>query len=213
MAVACCRCSRSRAVPFRVPIAIGGSTANLLVPLYVVVAAGALAYAVPRIARGRQRASRAAGPGLLEWALAAFLALYAVQASYSIDFDRALENVVFFYVPFALLFVLVSRIAWTRRADASRAWACSSRSRSRSPGSASSSTRRATCSSTRRSSPPTSSQDYFRVNSLFFDPNIYGRFLAIVMVAARRVADLGARARATRSPARSSSRSCGAGSC
>src|SRR4029078_10399070 len=25
-------------------------------------------------------------------------------------------------------------------------------------------------------------QDYFRVNSLFFDPNIYGRFLAIVMV-------------------------------
>ena len=25
-------------------------------------------------------------------------------------------------------------------------------------------------------------EDYFRVNSLFFDPNIYGRFLAIVMV-------------------------------
>src|SRR4029078_2993050 len=25
-------------------------------------------------------------------------------------------------------------------------------------------------------------QDYFRVNSLFFDPNIYGRYLAIVMV-------------------------------
>src|SRR5207245_479956 len=25
--------------------------------------------------------------------------------------------------------------------------------------------------------------DYFRVNSLFFDPNIYGRFLALVMVA------------------------------
>ena len=25
--------------------------------------------------------------------------------------------------------------------------------------------------------------NYFRVNSLFFDPNIYGRFLAIVMIA------------------------------
>src|SRR5919204_78542 len=26
-------------------------------------------------------------------------------------------------------------------------------------------------------------EDYFRVNSLFFDPNIYGRFLAMVMLA------------------------------
>ncbi|MGZ8634079.1 MAG: hypothetical protein ACXWZZ_09535, partial [Solirubrobacteraceae bacterium] len=37
-------------LPFRVPIASGGSTANLLVPLYLVVAAGALGYAVPRLA-------------------------------------------------------------------------------------------------------------------------------------------------------------------
>jgi hypothetical protein len=37
------------ALPFRVPIASGGSTANLLVPLYLVVAAGALGYAVPRL--------------------------------------------------------------------------------------------------------------------------------------------------------------------
>ena len=25
-------------------------------------------------------------------------------------------------------------------------------------------------------------EEYFRVNSLFFDPNIYGRFLALVMI-------------------------------
>ena len=25
-------------------------------------------------------------------------------------------------------------------------------------------------------------EQYFRVNSLFFDPNIYGRFLAVVMI-------------------------------
>ncbi|MCW3041734.1 MAG: hypothetical protein JWM31_3639, partial [Solirubrobacterales bacterium] len=36
-------------VPFRVPIAVGGSTSNLLLPLYVVIGAGALAYAVPRL--------------------------------------------------------------------------------------------------------------------------------------------------------------------
>ena len=29
--------------------------------------------------------------------------------------------------------------------------------------------------------------NYFRVNSLFFDPNIYGRFLALVMIAVTTV--------------------------
>ena len=28
--------------------------------------------------------------------------------------------------------------------------------------------------------------NYFRVNSVFFDPSIYGRFLALVMIAVRR---------------------------
>ena len=37
------------ALPFRVPIESGGDTANLLVPLYLVIAAGVLAYAVPRL--------------------------------------------------------------------------------------------------------------------------------------------------------------------
>ena len=46
------------AVPFRVPIAIGGSTANLLVPLYGVVAAGVLAYAVPRAFAAESEVSR-----------------------------------------------------------------------------------------------------------------------------------------------------------
>ncbi|HEV2786759.1 MAG TPA: hypothetical protein VGV67_10250, partial [Solirubrobacteraceae bacterium] len=37
------------ALPFRVPIESGGTTANLLVPLYLVIAAGVLAYALPRL--------------------------------------------------------------------------------------------------------------------------------------------------------------------
>ena len=44
------------ALPFRVPIESGGDTANLLVPLYVVIAAGVLAYAAAA-------AARAARPG------------------------------------------------------------------------------------------------------------------------------------------------------
>ena len=73
------------------------------------------------------------------------------------DFDRALEQVVFFYVPFALLFVLLERV----RVDAAAAAAVPRGARR--PGdrvrrrSASWSTRRARCSSTRRSSARTSS--------------------------------------------------------
>ncbi len=40
------------ALPFRVPISTGGNTSNLLVPLYFVVAAGALAWLVPALLTG-----------------------------------------------------------------------------------------------------------------------------------------------------------------
>jgi O-antigen ligase len=176
-------------LPFRVPIASGGSTANLLVPLYLVVAAGAVAYAVPRLAGRRAHAAEGRGsgaeggraPGALEWALAASVALYGIQSSYSADFGHALENVVFFYVPFALLFALVARVTWTPKL----ARVClgvlvvlalalvgigfveyATRHLFLNP----------------KVIASNQLEDYFRVNSLFFDPNIYGRFLAIVML-------------------------------
>jgi O-antigen ligase len=167
-------------LPFRVPIASGGSTANLLVPLYLVVSAGALAYAVPRLL-GREPAELGRRPGILEWALGAYLALYAVQASYSDDFGHALENVVFFYVPFALLFALVARVPWTPRLArvcmgvlAVLALALVG------VGFVEYATRHLFLNPKVIAS--NQLEDYFRVNSLFFDPNIYGRFLAIVMV-------------------------------
>lgn len=167
-------------LPFRVPIASGGSTANLLVPLYLVVAAGALGYAVPRLA-GRERDEGGRAPGLLEWALAASLALYGIQSSYSDDFGHALENVVFFYVPFALLFALVARVAWTPRLARTclgvlvvLALALVG------VGFVEYATRHLFLNPKVIAS--NQLEDYFRVNSLFFDPNIYGRFLALVML-------------------------------
>ena len=53
-------------------------------------------------------------PRGLEWLLMASVVLYALQASYSADFSKALENMVFFYVPFALLFALLREVRWTR---------------------------------------------------------------------------------------------------
>jgi O-antigen ligase len=168
------------AIPFRVPIASGGSTANLLVPLYLVVAAGALAYAIPRVF-GEKTELRERKATMLEWLLAGAVVLYAVQAWYSDDFDKALENVVFFYVPFALLFALLARIAWTKRlalqvlgvlAVLALVFA--------GIGFVEYATRHLLLNPKVIAS--NQFETYFRVNSLFFDPNIYGRFLAIVMI-------------------------------
>ena len=174
------------ALPFRVPIESGGETANLLVPLYLVIAAGVLAYAVPRLRAPRGLDDLGPDEGehersVLEWLLAAAIVLYAAQASYSSDFDEALTQTIFFYVPFALLFALLVRIRWT----AQLAGHClivllvlaaafvgigfveyAKRELLLNPKVISSN----------------QLETYFRVNSLFFDPNIYGRFLVTVML-------------------------------
>src|SRR5436309_1493352 len=98
------------ALPFRVPIQAGDTTSNLLVPLYLVVAAGSLAFVVGAlIKRTEQSDAPAPGPptrqpSLLERLLALYVVLYGLQAVYSSDFEKALQQMVFFYVPFALLF-------------------------------------------------------------------------------------------------------------
>ncbi|WP_205696133.1 O-antigen ligase [Conexibacter sp. SYSU D00693] len=168
------------ALPFRVPISTGGSTANLLVPLYLVVAAGALAYAVPRIL-GRATPEEHA-VGWLERVLGLTVLLYAVQAIGSSDFDKALENTVFFFVPFAVLFVLLGRVAWTTRL----AVQCLGVLTALAVvfvgiGFVEYATRHLLLNPKVIAS--NQFEEYFRVNSLFFDPNIYGRFLAVVMLA------------------------------
>jgi O-antigen ligase len=179
------------ALPFRIPLDVGGETANLLLPLYLVVAAGAVSY-VLRAARDPDAHERRAG--FLEWALAAMLVLYAVQATYSSDADRALEPVVFFYVPFAVLFALLVRVRWTLRLAAGTLgvlvvlalalvgvgfWEYSTKHLLLNP----------------RVINSNAFESYFRVNSLFFDPNIYGRFLIIVMIGVAAVVAWTARSR------------------
>ncbi|MEA2152113.1 MAG: hypothetical protein QOI18_346, partial [Solirubrobacteraceae bacterium] len=96
------------ALPFRLPISADGRTVNLLIPLYLVVAAGVLAHLLPRLLKREEPRPRG-----LEWLLLASVVLYAAQALYSSDLAKAAENVGFFYVPFALLFVLLRDVRWT----------------------------------------------------------------------------------------------------
>lgn len=166
-------------LPFRVPIASGGETANLLVPLYFVVAAGALAFLVADL-RGRELVAPRRSTGRLEWLLLGFVSLYAAQSWYSDAFSKALEQVVFFYVPFALLYALLVRCEWTPRRLASCLGVLVALGVVFTViGAVEFQTR------TLLLNPKVISanqfQSYFRVNSLFFDPNIFGRFLAVVM--------------------------------
>ncbi len=201
------------ALPFRVPIATTDTTANLLVPLYLVVAAGALSLIwqalrapvpkrkpdpaipestlVPRTARARaarlatvravsgERRPQAAG--WVERLLALFTVLYAVQAIYSPTFESALQNMVFFYVPFTLLYVLLSRLDWTPRlirvcftviVILALAFA--------GVGFLEYATKTILLNS--KLVITNDLHTYFTVNSVFFDPDIFGRFLMLVMI-------------------------------
>jgi O-antigen ligase len=179
-------CAVILALPFRIPIQAGANTANLLVPLYFVVAAGALAFIVETL-RGAPSTRPASGlPGSaaalwLERALAGYVVLYAIQASYSSKFETALQQMVFFYVPFALLFFLLRRVDWTTRltrgclallAGLAVLFALVGF------------VEYATKAIFLNPKLLAANQDhaYFTVNSVFFDPNIFGRFLALVMI-------------------------------
>ena len=197
------------AVPFRVPIHAGGQEANLLIPLYLVIAGGVLAVVWsqweehrggpsagdvragdPRRAQDADASEhggggphgRTRGQALLPKVLAAVLVLYALQSVYSEDFSRALQNAAFFYVPFALAFTLLAEWRWDRRllvlglgVVAAEAlvfvlfgfWECAARHLI-------------------WNAEVIQSNDfhtYFRVNSLFWDPNVFGRYLALTITA------------------------------
>jgi O-antigen ligase len=165
------------ALPFRLPISAEGRTVNLLIPLYLVVAVGVLAHLLPRLLRREERA-----PGKLEWVLLVTLVLYALQAIYSTDRGKAAENLAFFYIPFALLLVLLRDVRW-RRDLLLRCLGVAVALAVVFAGIGFVEYARKELFLNPKVVAANQFDNYFRVNSLFFDPNIYGRFLALVMIA------------------------------
>ena len=169
------------ALPFRIPIQAGGSTSNLLVPLYLVVAAGSVAFIFIALRDGGDGADTAARPGWVERLLAAYVVLYAIQSVYSADFEKALQQLVFFYVPFALMFCLLRRLYWSKRllrgclelvVGLTLLFAL--------VGFVEYATK--TLLLNPKLVAANAVHSYFTVNSVFFDPDIFGRFLALVMI-------------------------------
>lgn len=172
------------ALPFRIPLEVGGETANLLVPLYLVVAAGALAFVVPALRADPELPApeRDWSPGWLERLLALFVLLYGVQATYSEGFDKALQQIAFFYVPFGLLFLLLAQVEWTPRLlKACFGVLVGLALLFSGIGYVEYATRHLFLNPKLIAS--NELHTYFRTNSVFFDPNIYGRFLVVAMLA------------------------------
>ncbi len=165
-------------LPFRVPVTVGEETASLLLPLYGVIAAGCIAFllrAASAPEEGDPRARR------LRLALALMLVVYAAQALYSDDAEHAVKNLCFFYIPFALLFRLLLDVEWSaallKRAffvvvGLALVFAA--------VGFFEYATGRLLITNSKLLE-ANDVKPYFRVNSVFFDPNIYGRYLALVM--------------------------------
>lgn len=174
------------ALPFRLPIEADGRTVNLLIPLYLVVAAGTLTHLAPRLLNRGESARPRRSPVMLEWLLLGAVVLYALQGVYSTDHAKAAENIAFFYIPFGLLFILLRDVRWTREL----VLACLGVAVALAvvfAGVGFVEYYRKTLFLNPKVVASNQFGNYFRVNSLFFDPSIYGRFLAIVMIAVTTV--------------------------
>jgi len=172
-------CLVALALPFRLPLAVGGETANLLLPLYLVIGAGTLAWAVPRVTGRAEDADRK--PSLVDWALAAWLFLFGVAAIWSGDPSKAAQQAVFFYVPFSLLFQLATRVDWTAELVRICGLILVGLALIFS-GVAFFEYGTETLLLNPKLLISNQFHTYFRVNSVFFDPNIFGRFLMLVMI-------------------------------
>ncbi|MDQ4018389.1 MAG: O-antigen ligase family protein, partial [Actinomycetota bacterium] len=165
------------AAPFRVPLDVGAQRVFLLVPLYGVLAAGAVALAVRLARAGDLRAP----PRVVALPVAAFVVLASLSVLWADEFRTAGIDLVFFALPFAVLFALVFHAPlarWTLPALAAafvglgtvfavvglaQLWT--------------------------KSLPlapdievANAYTSYTRVTSLFSDPSIYGRHLALALV-------------------------------
>lgn len=191
------------ALPLRLPISIGGESVNLLLPLYGLIGAGTLAAAWRAWSEGRERAQawdlrtgpppketlRAAWTGrslqgaaaLVPILLAGMVLLYGLRIPFGTDPDRGVQTLCFFLLPFSLLFVLLRNLPWEaqtlrRTAGAFLALAVIAVAL----GAYEYVTGQVLWN--RGLLDTASLSDVVRVNSLFFDPNIYGRFLMVVLL-------------------------------
>jgi O-antigen ligase len=166
-------------VAARIHVHVGSTEANLLVPLYGVVAAAALLLAW-EIWQGDARA-RELGP--VAWPLAAFVGWGGLSMIWTQDVRQGAIELLFFYLPFGLLAVALARLRWSRLIALGLLVEL---------------TAMAVVFSAigiyqyeahklfwnQKLLVSNAYAPFYRVNSVFWDPSIYGRFLVVAILAA-----------------------------
>lgn len=166
-------------VPARIPLHVGSTDANLLVPLYAVVA-GAAALLGWELLRDELRI-RELGP--LAWPLGLLVAWSGLTLLWTKDLHEGAVALLFFWLPFGLLAVSLSRLAWSRRwlsfiylelvgmalvFAAIGVYQYATRDVFWNP----------------KVIVGNAYAPFYRVNSVFYDPSVYGRFLVVAILAA-----------------------------
>lgn len=164
-------------VPARFHVTVGSTEANLLVPMYGVVAAAALALAWELV----EGDTRARELGRVAWPLAAFVGWTGLSMLWTGDVRQGAIELLFFFLPFGLLTVALARLPWSRLlalgllvelTAMAVAFALigiyqyETRDVFWNPKLLVSNTY----------------APFFRVNSVFWDPSIYGRFLVVAIL-------------------------------
>jgi putative inorganic carbon (HCO3(-)) transporter len=168
-------------VPARIPVHVGSTQANLLLPLYAVVAMVAVALAWELF--GDSTRSRELGP--LSWPVALFVGWEGLTFLWTKDVRQGAIELLFFVLPFALLAVALARLAW------SRAWVLTLYVQLALMGLVFAvigivqyETRNIFWNPKVRVDNAYAPKGWFyRVNSVFYDPSIYGRFLVVAILA------------------------------
>jgi O-antigen ligase len=175
------------AVPARIPITVGGSTNNLLLPLYVVIAGAvvALGWNLWREVPARRREL-----GVLAWPLAAFVGWVGLSIAWTNDPERGAVELLAFYLPFGLLAVALVRLDWSTEGvvwlfrlllaigllfAVVGIWQWATRGVFWNP----------------KVIADNAFATFYRVNSLFWDPSIYGRFLVVAILVTLTAVALG----------------------
>ncbi len=166
-------------VPARIPVHVGSTDANLLLPLYLVVGAAGLLLGW-ELARGDTR-RRELGP--LTWPLAGLVAWTGLSLAWTEDLHEGAVALIFFWLPFGLLALVLARLAWSRRwlsflylqlvlmavaFAAIGVYQYATRDVFWNP----------------KVIVGNAYAPFYRVNSVFYDPSVYGRFLIVAILAA-----------------------------
>jgi O-antigen ligase len=163
--------------PARIPLHAGGEQANLLVPLYAVILAMAAATAW-ELATGSERPP-ALGP--VGWAFAALIGWSAISLLWTVDGRQGGVEILFFYLPFGFL---LTRLAAIRPTELQLRWMLGAQVALALLFGAVAVWQLHTHHLFWNHKIMVGNEygAFFRVNSLFYDASIYGRFMAVTIV-------------------------------